>query len=186
MSTDPTPSGAVPSPEAAPVPAPGRKARTVQPRKTSPALAQLALRMQEDENLTYDQIATRLAVSRMTVSRLLAAAREMDDAPETDQPQEWTLPRSGAAPLKFRGTLRTKASSEFTNVKPDDTNEHFWTIAIYDVQQDSPGTPPLYVLAIDYHKRLHGQAYDNFTAQPTRMRRDSTAADGAERCMGEG
>ncbi len=177
MSTDPTPTD--PAPGAPESPTPGRRSRTVQPRKTSPAIAQLALRMQEDENLTYDQIATRLAVSRMTVARLLAAAREMEDAPETDQPQEWTLPRSGAAPLQFLGTLRTKASSEFTNVKPDAANEHFWTIAIYDITEpvgriSPPGAPictpknsPVYVVTIDYHKRLHGQAYDHFTAQPT-------------------
>lgn len=144
----------------APSPPKAKRTRNTQPRKTSLPIAKLALRLYQVDKLTYDEIAERLAISRMSVTRMLQMAR----AVETDPiPEEITVPRSAQAPLQFSGTLKTKASSEFINTKPETPNEHYWEIAVYSLAND----PARYVVSTAYHKRLKGQVYDVYTADVT-------------------
>lgn len=117
----------------------------------TPANAALAL-AKHRAGATYAQLAQDFRCSNSSIIRLLQLARA------SDAPQNFTLQRTGQAPLEFAGALRVTVSGEKLHTKPGMVNKDFWTITIFDLADGS------HVAQIVYHKTHKGIHTEHHTA----------------------
>jgi hypothetical protein len=83
----------------------------------------------------------------------------------TDLDQEFLLPRTGAAPLKIRGTRIAHATGQHYNAKPAKPNPDWYEIAIYRLAVSE--ATPTFAVAVTYHKDLAHKQAENHDVQLT-------------------